>query len=327
MASEDDLLQSSGIREVSSPLSRGMLSPPESRLRMVQFNRVLTDTDYRQLADWLSDNPGIQLRAYGSIPDLEFLRFFPHLRKFSADGLYDSLESLDGLKHLRPDLHTLSLGATRKKMSLQPLSRFTGLRRLYLEKHTKDIDVLAGLTSLTSLTLCEISLPDLSLLLPLTELRALELAMGGTRDLSLLPRVGQLEYLDLVMIRGLEDVRPVADMPSLRYLSLYGLKRVTALPADLSRAVLLDTVALEVMRGLTDLAPLLTAPALRRVALVNMTHLEPAQVAVLADHPQLRYLIAGLGSDRKNRAVRELVPLPEGDDEDWGLPSVVTGDD
>lgn len=327
MAWEDDLLQSSGILEVSSPLSQRSLSRPEGRVKTVQFKRVLTEKDYRQLADWLSDNPSVELRAYGSIPDLEFLRFFPNLRKFSADSLYDSLESLDGLRHLRPDLHSLSLGATRKTMSLQLLSRFTSLRRLYLEKHTKDIDVLAGLTSLTSLRMRQISLPDLSLLLSLTELRALELAMGGTRDLSLLPRVGQLEYLELVMIRGLDDVTPVADMPALRYLSLYGLKQVTALPADLSGALLLDTVALEVMKGLTDLAPLLTAPALRRVALVNMTHLEPADVAVLAKHPQLRHLIAGLGSDRKNRAVRELVPLPEGCDEDWGLPPVATGDD
>src|SRR3954451_1221545 len=55
---------------------------------------------------------------------------------------------------------------------------------LYLHKQPKDIDVVSHLTSLRSLTLREITLPDLSLLLPLTGLRALDLKLGGTHDLS-----------------------------------------------------------------------------------------------------------------------------------------------
>jgi hypothetical protein len=153
------------------------------------------------------------------------------------------------------------------------------------------------------------------LLLPLTGLRALDLKLGGTHDLSLLPRIGRLEYLELWMVQGLDDLGPLSEVPSLRYVHLEALKQVTALPADLSRLTHLDTVWIETMKGLTDFTPLLTASGLRRVALVNMTHLEPAQVGVLAHHPQLRYLVAGLGSDRKNQAVRKLIPLPEGDDE------------
>jgi hypothetical protein len=153
------------------------------------------------------------------------------------------------------------------------------------------------------------------MLLPLPELRALDLKLGGTRDLSLLPRIGQLQYLELWMIRGLDDLTPLADVATLRSVHLEALKQITALPADLSRLTRLDTIYLEAMKGLADLTPLLTAPALRRVALVNMPHIEPAQVGVLREHPSLRYLIAGLGSDRKNRAVQELVPLPGG--EDW----------
>lgn len=194
-------------------------------------------------------------------------------------------------------------------MSLAPVAHLSGLRRLYLQKQTRDIEVLSGLTSLRSLTLREITLPDLSLLLPLPELRALDLKLGGTNDLSLLPRIGQLQYLELWMVRRLDDVAPLAKVPSLRYVHLEAFKQVTALPSDLSRLSRLDTFWIETMKGLTDLTPLLTAPALQRVALVNMTHLEPAQVGVLADHPALRNLIAGLGSDRKNRAVRELLPL------------------
>jgi hypothetical protein len=187
---------------------------------------------------------------------------------------------------------------------------------LYLQKHTKVIVVLSRLSSLRSLTLREITLFDLSVLLPLPELRALDLKLGGTRDLTLLPQIGHLEYVELWMIRGMDDLAPLADVTSLQSVHLQALKQVTSLPPDLSRLTRLDTVYIETLKGLTDLAPLLTAPALRRVALVDMKHLQPAQVGVLRDHPSLRYLIAGLGSERKNRAVRELVPLPGIDDWD-----------
>jgi hypothetical protein len=310
-----DLL-SSGIVEVASPVSwRLLLRRPDARVRLVQFRQPLTDRDYRRLAGWLEDHPSIDLRAWGHVPDLDFLRFFPKLLRFSADTFYESPESFAGLRHLRPDLHSLTLGSTDKRLSLSPLEHFTGLRRLFLQKHTKDIDVLSRLTSLRSLTLREITLSDLSVLLPLPELRALDLKLGGTRDLSLLPQIGQLEYVELWMIRGLDDLTPLAEVATLRSVHLEALKQVTALPADLSRLTRLDTIYIETMKGLADLTPLLTAPVLRRVALVNMTHLEPAQVGVLRDHPSLRCLIAGLGSNRKNRAVRELVPLPGS--EDW----------
>ena len=105
---------------------------------------------------------------------------------------------------------------------------------------------------------------------------------------------------------------------------MQALKQVTALP-DLSRLTRLNTMHLETMKGITDLAPLLTAPALRQLALVDIGHLQPADVAVLAGHPSLRFLNAGRNSERKNRAVRELVPLPA--DGDWSRPAVVNGDD
>lgn len=313
-----------GILDVTSPPSRrSLLRRPDRRVRTVQFSEPLTDRDYRRLADWLSDHPSITLRAWGAVTDLEFLRFFPRLRRFAADTFYDPVESYDGLRHLSADLHSLALGSTPNRLSLQPLARFTGLRRLYLDGHTKDIEALVGLTSLTSLTLRSVAIPDLSLLLPLNGLRALELKLGGTRDLGLLPRIGRLEYLELWMVRGLHDLTPVSGTTTLQYLSLQALKQVTALP-DLSWLADLETVHIETMKGLSDLAPLLTAPALRHVGLVDMGHLQPADVGVLASQPTLRTLTAGLGSDRKNREVQALVPLPDGGQRH--LPEVVDGD-
>ena len=90
------------------------------------------------------------LRAYGSydhsITDLEFLRFFPTLRRFGADALWDSLTSLDGLRHLPADLEELGIGATKVKLDLAVLSRFPELRWLFLEGQTKHLEVISGLT-------------------------------------------------------------------------------------------------------------------------------------------------------------------------------------
>jgi hypothetical protein len=63
------------------------------------------------------------------------------------------------------------------------------------------------------------------------------------------------------------------------------------------------------MRGLRDLTTLRRAPALHELRLVDMRHLAPDQVAVLAGHPTLRRVHAGLGSDRKNLAVRDALRI------------------
>ena len=214
-----------------------MLRPALTGRGVVQFDRRLTDDDFRMLGEWFRAYPEMDLRAYGSydhsITDLEFLRFFPTLRKFAADAMWDSLTSLDGLRHLPPDLEELGIGATKVKLDLAVLSRFPELRWLFLEGQTKHLEVVSGLTQLYDLTLRSITMPDLSLLLPLKGLRSLDLKLGGTRDLRLLPRVGELWYLELWMIRGLTDVTPIGGISSLRVLFLQALRQVEALP-DLS---------------------------------------------------------------------------------------------
>lgn len=314
------------IRDVASPLTRDMLRPLDPRCEVVQFRSALAEGDYRMLADWLRSYPAVNLRAYGSydgsIRDLDFLRFFPGLRRFSANALYHSLESIEGLGYLPADTQLIGLGPTRKRLSLGPLARFSGLRRLYLEGQTKDIEVISQLTSLTSLTLRSVTLPGLALLRLLTNLRALDIKLGGTRDLSLLPAIGRLEYLELWLIRGLADLTPLASVTSLRYLFLQALKQVTELPS-LSRLPELEKVWLETMKGLTDLRPLLTASGLRQVAVIDMRHLQPADVAVLAAHPRLEHLQASLGSKKKNDELHQLLPLSQGGL--WARPAVLRG--
>jgi hypothetical protein len=314
----------SDFRHVRSPLTAEMLRPSLTGRGVVQFDRRLTDEDFAQLGEWFRAYPEMNLRAYGSydhsITDLEFLRFFPTLRRFAADALWDSLSSLDGLRHLPPDLEELGIGATRATLDLAVLARFPGLTWLFLEGQTKHLEVISGLAALRDLTLRSITMPDLSLLLPLTGLRSLDLKLGGTRDLRLLPRVGELRYLELWMIRGLTDVTAVGRIPSLRALFLQALRQVEALP-DFREATELQRVRLETMKGLRDLRPLATAPALEGVELIDMRHLQPEDLAPLAGLPHLKAVTPGLGSRRKNDAAAALLGLPPVKGPfDWTMP-------
>ena len=120
----------SDFRQVSSPLTDEMLRPALTGRGVVQFDRRLTDDDFRKLGEWFRAYPEMDLRAYGSydhsITDLEFLRFFPTLRRFAADALWDSLTSLDGLRHLPTDLEELGIGATKAKLDLAVLVSLSG---------------------------------------------------------------------------------------------------------------------------------------------------------------------------------------------------------
>src|SRR5215210_2130299 len=111
-------------RNVASPLTPAMLRPLDRRCRVVQFSTPLTDDEYVRLAAFLSDYPDVPLRAYGyGRHDLEFLRYFPHLRHVVAQCF--ELQNIDGLRHLPIDLRSLVLGeAGSRRLSLGILRRF-----------------------------------------------------------------------------------------------------------------------------------------------------------------------------------------------------------
>lgn len=300
-----------GIRTVAAPLRAEDLRPLAPECRVVQFAEALSAEDYRRLAELLQARPDVTLRAYGgaSITDLDFLQHFPELRRFSVDGLWSSLTDISGLGYLPESLERLRIGETKKRLSLAPLERFTSLRRLSLEGQTKDLEVVSSLPSITSLTLRSITLPNLSLLLPLRELRALDLKLGGTKDLTLLPEVGRLQYVELWLVRGLADLSPIADVPTLEMLFLQALRQVTNLP-DMRRLRRLTGVHIETLKGLRDLRPLADAPALEKVVLYDMPQLHVEDVAVLQERSTLCAVTLGLGSLKRNAAAEALLGLP-----------------
>ena len=301
-------------RFISSPLTDEMLAPSATGRGVVQFGyQPLTDDEYPRLAAWLEQYPEMTLRVYSStaIRDLEFLRFFPTLQNFAADTLLN-LGSLDGLRHLPDTLRGLGLGATKRQLDLRILERFPGLRRLYLERQHKGIEVVSRLTSLDELTFRSITLADLSLLLPLDSLRSLDVKLGGTNDLALLPQVGKLRYLELWRIRGLSDVSKTGELPHLRHLFLQALPQVTVLP-DFSGARSLRRIHLEGMKGIRDLRPIATAPVLKELVLGDLTQLQPEDLRPLVGLQHLEAVTAHLGGAKKNAEAQALLDLPEVD--------------
>jgi hypothetical protein len=312
------------FRHVRSPLTAEMLRPSTTGRGVVQFDALLTDSDFGLLSEWLRQYPEMTLRAYGgydgSVRDLEFLRFFPFLRRFAADALWDRITSIDGLRHLPDDLEELGLGATRRPLDLSSLRRFRDLRYLFIEGPARGLEAISELTNIDDLTLRSVTLPDLSLLRPLAKLRSLDIKLGGTKDLRLLPRIGEIRYLELWLIKGLADVSVIGEMPGLRSLFLQALAQVESLP-DLSRCLELRRVHLETMKGLRSLAPLATAPALRNLVLIDLRQFGLEDLEPLRSAPSLRGVNLGLGSIRRNEAGRAFLGLPAvTEPDDWREP-------
>jgi hypothetical protein len=270
-----------------------MLRPFTAPAGRVQFSSPLSDIDFRRLGRFLSANQHIGVRSYGY-----------------------SLDSLDWLGNLPTTLTSLDIGATKRRLDLAILERFTALRSLAIEGQTKHISVVGQLTSLEHLTLRSVTLPDLSILLPLTALRSRELKLGGTRDLRLLPRIGRLAHVELWMVRGLDDLDPLGQLPHLRYLFLQALRQflqalrqVGRLP-DFGGTPALKRLHIETMKGLSDLRPIAHASGLQDLLLVDMRHLTLEHLGCLVGHPSLRAVGLALGSRRKEEAARKLLGLP-----------------
>lgn len=292
-----------------------MLAPLAPTCRVVQFDSLPSPKDLARLSDLMARHPSVPLRAYGgydgTIDNLEFLEHFPTLTRFHADALrYHDFKSIEGLRFLPDGLEELGLGLVKRRLSLKLLSRFTGLRTLYIEGNNwKDIDVIAGLTAIEELTLRSVTLPDLSILLPLRHLRSLDLKLGGTRDLSLLPQLAPLRFLELWMIRGLDTLEPVGESASLQFLFLQDLAQIAKLP-DMSRMTSLRRIHIQNLKALDDLSPLLSAPALEELVVFESRNLKPEHFECLTQHPTLTHAVVALGSRRKNDAVKSLLPLP-----------------
>jgi hypothetical protein len=303
----------------------------QPRLKVLQSSQPVADSVWSLLNEhFASVRPDVEIRVYGhysTVCDLHFARLLTNVRRFAADCLTNAihveeiaaipqLESLSvgifELKDLRfledvsPNLTTLGLGVTRsKKPSLGPLSRFRSLKELYLEGHSKEIDVISDLPELEDITLRSITTPDLEFLSNLRKLWSLDIKLGGIRDFRGILGKESIKYLELWQVRELLEIDVVSTLPGLQNLFLQSLPKITKFP-QLVKSDRLRRIVVENLKGLTDFTPLQSAPALEEFALLDGKQQTPTQLLPVLNNPSLRRICAYFGSDRKNNEFRQL---------------------
>jgi hypothetical protein len=227
-----------------------------SRLRSLRklrmFQRVEPgDTNFLELARL--PQPFV-LEYWGPEADLAVVaRLAPALGGLALRGRTSKVSSIAPLAAC-PHLHTLDLADTEVSdltplvglpltnvclddtpvSSLEPLRGMTSITRLSLRHVRGDLRALETMTGMVALTLRGSSIPDLRALGPMTRLERVDLQ--GTQAADLSPLAGKpLEVIDLDDVTGEVDIRPVADVPGLRVLSLRRCRvdpaQVTALQA------------------------------------------------------------------------------------------------
>ena len=297
------------IWNLRAPLTQDALSRQPSPT-IVQLSGGATEYDHALLDSFLSAHAEttLVLMGAGEASDLEFLRSYPHVHRIRIN--LPTLSSFDGLRHLRADLTSLSLGPTAKqRVSLRPIERFQELRSLGLVEQQTDIEVLTALGNVEELFLSGIRLPSLDSFLPLRRLRRLKMMLGSTSNLDALPSIGCLEQLSLFRINGLRSVPTLGRLVDLQSLSLEQLSRLDTLPslAECSelRRVKLDRV------GLADLRSVAEAPHLEELVIFNMRHLSAQMFEPFIGHPALRAATIATGAKSVDGAIRAMLNLPQ----------------
>ena len=176
---------------------------------------------------------------------------------------------------------------------------------LYLEGHSKDIEVLSELRALEDLTLRSITTPDLLYLAELPKLWSLDIKLGGIRGFAGVEGKQSIKYLELWQVRDLRNVDVAGTLPGLQNLFLQSLPHVDSLP-ELTDATALRRIVVENLKGFRDFMALKTAPALEEFALYDGHKQTPQQLLPVLRNPRVRNVSAFFGSDRKNKEFWQL---------------------
>jgi hypothetical protein len=272
----------------------------------------------------LAKRPEFQVCFYGFLDDAldsHCLELIPSVRRLSIRGIAEAqtpfvlpayqhlteltigilnLEDFTFLEALPPPLARLSLElTTRQKISLAPIERFRDLKRLSLEGHTKDIEVIGTLRKLEELRLRSITIDSLAWITSLPHLWSFDLKLGGTRELSALGQVKKLKYLEIWQVHQFKELAFLAECLALQFLYLQSLPKVTEFPS-LAMLKHLRRIYLENMKGLRTLAPIAAAPALEEFNFAAATHLQPKDFSPFLKHPTLKRAAVGFGSQKRN---------------------------
>ncbi|GGO14281.1 hypothetical protein [Micromonospora parathelypteridis] len=301
------------VVEVRSPVDVAQLRARLGDADVVQFQEPLTEAGYRSVAALLGDHPLVLLRVYGfdgDLATLRFLRWFPHVRRFSVAGLWH-LTDLTPLDQLSAEVEFLDIGETRRPLDLAPVAQFRRLRRLRIVEHRRGLpELLHANPGLRDLSLWRLPVDNVLPVIALPNLQALALTLGSLTNSEWLTQIPTLRYLALRRVRKLSDLTPVTHLPALLWLWLETLT-VERLP-DFGSSTLLtraDCLGLRHLRHPAALQGLAAAPQLREL-LVAAPHLPVDAVVPFVEHPTLECAEIVLGSQQRDRDADDLLRLP-----------------
>ncbi|MFE9651659.1 hypothetical protein [Micromonospora sp. NPDC006431] len=300
----------SRIVDVSSPIDVHQLRVRLGDASVVQFSQPLAEAEYRSLAAVLADHPTVTLRAYGFDKDLatlRFLRWFPRLSRFSVAHLHN-LTDLAPLHQLNANVELLDIGETRKPLNLTPVAAFHDLRQLRIVAHRRGLpELLDANPGLQGLALWRLPIDQHLPLIALPHLQSLALTLGSLAHGEWLLQVPTLRYVALRAVRKLTDLDAVTRLPALQWLWLDALA-LDRLP-DFSSCTPLrraDCTAMRHLRHPASLQGLAAAPQLREL-LVTESLLPANAFTPFVDHPTLEHVAVGLGTERRNREVEQML--------------------
>ncbi|TCR04979.1 hypothetical protein [Neorhizobium sp. JUb45] len=212
---------------------------------------------------------------YGTFFDAKVVRHLPEARDLAVDCL--RIENEDEIGHLtnlislnfgvfeldRPDfLKTLRLGQLEKlglienrkrNFDLSPLAECKSLQSLFVNGHSKNIDVLVGLQQLRKLSLGAYAKKNrLDFLNGMTSLKDLTLILGGRSDINDLMSE-TLEILQILRVQGVETLGDLSRMPALAALRVEDqikLRHLDLTGAKLQRLALFNCKNLTELSGL-----------------------------------------------------------------------------
>lgn len=195
-----------------------------------------------------------------NVVDLDALDELSCLEDFMFGAFEAKLPRLLEMKALRA-LRRLTLVAARKDViDLSPLAGLSNLEELFLNKHWKNIDVLAGNSRIQLLALSQIARSvDVGFVRSMNRLRVLKIILGGRAGIEEMVN-GAVEEMEVMRVQGIERVE-LGGFPGLRSLKVEDQLRVEEI--DLSPAKELEKLHIINCKGLRRLKGLKSLSELR----------------------------------------------------------------
>jgi len=213
----------SGVLNIYNDLSSEEvdLIAKTNKIRQIQFsgNRVSNSTlilineKLLPLAPYI--NLHVILNGNGAFNTLDFLSYLPQLKHLNVDLFRN--DEIDKINQYLT-LESLAIGAY--SISIKKIAVHGSLRKLFIYKKPKDIEIVGKMDWLENLTFSGQTLKSLDFLLPLKQLTELRFMIGGTKTLASLPAIGRIEKLSFIAVRQLtiENLLPINEMQYLKYL-------------------------------------------------------------------------------------------------------------